>query len=206
MSVCFLFGLKPYGSAVTPLFQPLLHRRVNWQLTKYADSPNFHLTPSPNMVLLRDSLSLLPLALPLLSLPLAAADDCQPVTWTKIRNKARDVATGAAASPPAATELAAAADFQVPGTHEPYLVRRDPATIQPGDFVCRLWIESDEEVNYWTCSDMAARFQLTREQFFEMNPNLLPDCSNIEPETDYCVRGCMSMFSFLVLVVLRLLG
>lgn len=138
-------------------------------------------------MLLAASLSLLlPLFLPFL--PVAEADGCQAATWSKVRNKARDVATGAASLSPTATDLAAAADFQVPvPARDPFVVRRDPLTIHPGDFICRLWIETGEDVNYWTCSDMAARFQLTKAEFFDMNPNLLPDCSNIEPRVTRCI-------------------
>ncbi|KAH8174083.1 CFEM domain-containing protein [Sarocladium implicatum] len=99
-------------------------------------------------------------------------DDCQPSTWGNARLKQAD-----ATSPPRPK------------------ITKHPKTkaaneVAPGDPVCRFWTESPEEVNYYTCSAMAESYGITVELFFQLNPGIDDsDCSNIEPNTEYCVAG-----------------
>lgn len=68
------------------------------------------------------------------------------------------------------------------------LVVRPP--VEPGEINCRMWSFEEEEVNYYTCTKISDRYLMEVEEFFMLNPGLEPDCSNIEPNTRYCVRGC----------------
>jgi hypothetical protein len=102
-----------------------------------------------------------------------AKDECQPVTWSKADvNKVR-----------AATSLAAIA------TPSPASVIMNLSTA-PGDINCRFWFDTNESVNYYTCTTIANIFEITTEEFFALNPELKHDCSNVMPLTTYCVDGC----------------
>lgn len=59
-----------------------------------------------------------------------------------------------------------------------------------GDIVCRYWATSPAEVNYYTCTQLALKYEETVEDFFFLNPTMDRDCETIQPNTDYCVRGC----------------
>lgn len=62
--------------------------------------------------------------------------------------------------------------------------------VQPGEANCRYWADTPEEVSYYTCSQLAHTYELLNEVFFSLNPSLKKDCSNIEPQAEYCVVGC----------------
>ncbi len=47
-----------------------------------------------------------------------------------------------------------------------------------------------DNVDSNTCAQLANKYHITLAKFFMLNPELDPDCSNIEPRTDYCVKGC----------------
>jgi hypothetical protein len=116
-----------------------------------------------------------PLVLSLLSVQRLGvlADDCPPITWRKDRFPAG--ATGVVAAPAAAPT--------------PIVARNMPA-VQPGELNCRFWAKTYDDPNYYTCTKMAKVYGITVGKFFSMYPTLLPDCSNIEPNTEYCVAGC----------------
>lgn len=61
---------------------------------------------------------------------------------------------------------------------------------ETGDIVCRLDTKTGPTVNYYTCKAIADRYQRTIEDFFFLNLSLGKDCSNIQPNTTYCVDGC----------------
>ncbi|OIW32726.1 hypothetical protein CONLIGDRAFT_276828 [Coniochaeta ligniaria NRRL 30616] len=63
------------------------------------------------------------------------------------------------------------------------------AAIQPGEINCRLNFATSVAVNSRTCTELADNFGTRRELFFVLNPALEPDCSNIQPLTEYCVIG-----------------
>lgn len=50
-------------------------------------------------------------------------------------------------------------------------------------------------INYYTCTELAQDYGINVETFFKLNPTVLPDCSNIKANTDYCVAGCKSRAS-----------
>jgi len=60
-----------------------------------------------------------------------------------------------------------------------------------GDVVCRYTAASPSDVNYYTCTELALRYETALEKFFVLNPSMDRDCATIQPNTEYCVRGCM---------------
>jgi hypothetical protein len=46
------------------------------------------------------------------------------------------------------------------------------------------------DINYYTCTELAQDYGISVAKFFKLNPKVLPDCSNIQANTDYCVAGC----------------
>ena len=63
------------------------------------------------------------------------------------------------------------------------------AELTPGDIVCRFDSTTKAEVNYYTCKELANKFSITVEKFFELNPTIDKECSNVKPKTKYCVAG-----------------
>ncbi|GJD05035.1 glycosyl hydrolase family 18 [Colletotrichum higginsianum] len=61
--------------------------------------------------------------------------------------------------------------------------------VKPGEINCRYWADTTEEVNYYTCSQLAHRYEIPNDVFFMLNPGLNKDCSNIKPKSEYCVTG-----------------
>jgi hypothetical protein len=61
-----------------------------------------------------------------------------------------------------------------------------------GDAVCRYTSKTPAAVNYYICSQFADYYRITISKLFQVNPSLDPDCSNIKPNTEYCVAGCKS--------------
>ena len=60
----------------------------------------------------------------------------------------------------------------------------------PGDVVCRYETTTLEQVNYYTCTELALKYSIDVEKFFELNPSVDRDCDTIKPNTKYCVAGC----------------
>lgn len=112
----------------------------------------------------------------------AAADECQPWTWTWDLPRA-----------------ALAAATPAPDARVNVLVRptvktnpRKDIVPQPGDINCRSWGQTYDDVGYWSCNQLAQEFAITIDRFWELNPQLAPDCDGIAPNTEYCVSGCKS--------------
>ncbi|KAH8812141.1 hypothetical protein F5884DRAFT_877588 [Xylogone sp. PMI_703] len=117
------------------------------------------------------SLQLLSFTFFLLSLLSAvAADDCQPSTWAAGAVRLR------AAPTPTVTFNKSASVASM-------------GDAQPGQINCRYWGSTYTDVNYYTCTQLADKYGITIDQFFMLNPELDPDCSNIQQNTDYCVDG-----------------
>lgn len=106
----------------------------------------------------------------------AAADEYQPYTWAAPL-KARD-------AHPTATILVPIATIALEA-------RQNGSTpIQPGQINCRFRRRTYDVVNYYTCTELATTYSMTVEEFFLLNPSLTRDCSNVAPNTEYCIRGC----------------
>ncbi len=110
-----------------------------------------------------------------------ASNDCAPITWLegayhrKVAASAFDDVNTHLASA-ASTSSSAAVPSQAP--------------IQPGEINCRLSYGTWDDVNYYTCTELAEQFGIGLDLFFVLNPGLAPDCGNIQPNTKYCVKGC----------------
>jgi hypothetical protein len=59
-----------------------------------------------------------------------------------------------------------------------------------GEINCRYWTTTPAEVNHYTCLKISQRYSIFKDKLLKLNPNLAHDCSNVQPNTDYCVRGC----------------
>ncbi|KAK3946879.1 hypothetical protein QBC32DRAFT_387288 [Pseudoneurospora amorphoporcata] len=127
----------------------------------------------------------------------AKESECQPIYWEPGQFEKRDLSdtnaalnstTTASASissslPATATSTSAAL---VPVTISP-LINEDP---QPGEINCRDTDSTEGmEINYYTCTVLAARNRISVDTLFGLNPGLDRDCGNIEADTEYCVRG-----------------
>ena len=60
----------------------------------------------------------------------------------------------------------------------------------PGDVVCRYETTTLQEVNYYTCTELARKYSITVEKFLTLNPSVNQNCDTIKPNTKYCVAGC----------------
>ena len=105
-------------------------------------------------------------------LPAVAANECQPSTWNNAR---RSVPTGV-------SPILKVRDGPPIGANS--------SSIAPGSVNCRFTSRTYDDVNYYTCTELAETFGIINELFFVLNPSLQKDCSNIQPNTKYCVAGC----------------
>jgi len=69
-------------------------------------------------------------------------------------------------------------------------------SVQTGQISCRDWAETGEQVNYYTCTQIANERGIDLEVFFELNPDVARDCGNVRPHTKYCTAGCMIILLF----------
>ncbi|KAK1703501.1 hypothetical protein BDP67DRAFT_549741 [Colletotrichum lupini] len=100
---------------------------------------------------------------------LSSAQDgksCQPYTWDSLSQM----------------RIAAADDDS--GPTEGTLI-----IVNPGEVNCRYWTDTPKDVSYYTCSELAQRYDMPSDLFFTLNPSLDRDCGNIKPQTEYCVSG-----------------
>jgi hypothetical protein len=105
----------------------------------------------------------------------SVADECQPSTWGGL---------GARTEPTGTTPLLRART-EIP-------IAGGGGDLDPGDVHCRRPSRTSDSVNYYTCYAMAEMNRISPDLFFTLNPTLNLDCSNIEPDTEYCVDGCES--------------
>lgn len=71
-----------------------------------------------------------------------------------------------------------------------------PVIAAIGDVNCRYHSTTPAVVNYYICSQFADYYELSIDQFFELNPTLNPTCDNVQPDTDYCVAGCKRLSAY----------
>lgn len=119
------------------------------------------------------SMTLIVLAILLFSSVLAAADECAPSTWAE----------------GSITRRQTIANASFPQSPQPKNSSNSTA-IQPGQINCRYYSKTKSSVNSSTCFNTATRYRITVATFFTLNPSLDLDCSNIQPNTRYCVAGC----------------
>ncbi|KAK2025679.1 hypothetical protein LX32DRAFT_596242 [Colletotrichum zoysiae] len=61
--------------------------------------------------------------------------------------------------------------------------------VNPGEINCRYSTVSPAVVTRYTCEILTEYYQLPHDDFFVLNPGLNKNCSNIKPQTEYCVAG-----------------
>jgi hypothetical protein len=61
---------------------------------------------------------------------------------------------------------------------------------KPGEISCRNWGPTCDVADPWSCHQLAEDYGITIEKFWELNPQLAPDCQGIATYTEYCVAGC----------------
>lgn len=71
-----------------------------------------------------------------------------------------------------------------------FIVTSIKAAVAPGEINCRYSAFSSDNVNYYTCTELAEWYYITIEDFFQLNPTIDKECSNVKPNTEYCVQGC----------------
>ncbi|KAH9219719.1 hypothetical protein DL95DRAFT_291091, partial [Leptodontidium sp. 2 PMI_412] len=105
-----------------------------------------------------------------------AADNplCQPANWTE--SSVSGLRQDASISQPLREPINSKFDD-------------DDYQIQPGEINCRYTSITGSQVNYYTCQQLAIEDDITVEMFFFLNPEIHPDCGNIQPRTEYCVEG-----------------
>jgi hypothetical protein len=123
---------------------------------------------------------ILPLVFLLLSSPAAlAANDCQPSRWDNLAR--RDAPSGV---------------LSVLEARDGPSIGANSSDFTTGSINCRFPGRTYDDVNYYTCSQLAETYHITNELFFLLNPTLHNNCSNIQPNTKYCVAGCKPFYPF----------
>ncbi|KAK0105346.1 hypothetical protein ONS96_004740 [Cadophora gregata f. sp. sojae] len=81
-------------------------------------------------------------------------------------------------------------DYSVP---LPPIIRRldndNDYQIQAGELNCPYTGVTGIEVDQNTCKKLATEDDITVERFLFLNPEIDPDCGNIQPRTEYCTEG-----------------
>ncbi|KAF8847604.1 hypothetical protein BDZ45DRAFT_607227 [Acephala macrosclerotiorum] len=125
------------------------------------------------------SLKLLSLAILLAPISsVLASNDCAASTWSKAGLKIRQASTSttSTSSASAATSSTATDIISV-------------GNVTAGQVNCRYSGTTDSDVNYYTCTLLSQFYGISNQVFFTLNPGLALDCSNIQPNTPYCVSG-----------------
>ncbi|KAG4444402.1 hypothetical protein IFR05_000167 [Cadophora sp. M221] len=144
-----------------------------------------------------------------------AAGTCQPVKWSKLAR--RDVTsqsittsstfisslrpstsngiliTSSTKSSATSSQTATSLTSSALAMDTPTLFQNTSlittGNITAGTVNCRSSAPTTDQVNYYTCSLLAITYGITVEKFFILNPTILPDCSNIKPNSLYCTAG-----------------
>jgi hypothetical protein len=112
---------------------------------------------------------------------ITAAGDCRPATWNR-----------------------ALLDQEITTNRIVYNLSESVANVgnvQPGQINCRDWDQTGDQVNYYTCTQMATARGIGIEKFFELNPDVKRECGNIRPYTSYCIAGC-KISSYILIILL----
>lgn len=128
-----------------------------------------------------------------------ASDQCAPSIWQPGQFEGRLFVAATTSIPTSSFSSGASTGVSssVGTTSSPVPVVISPVVsggnITAGTVNCR-YAGSTEgmDINYYTCSALAAQYGISIETFFMLNPDLNPDCGNIKADTDYCVSGCKS--------------
>ncbi|KAK3938522.1 carbohydrate-binding module family 18 protein [Diplogelasinospora grovesii] len=118
--------------------------------------------------------------LSILFLTVRASNDCQPVTWSNTKRGEESVAKRLDGVGPRDNATTTTPKYQS-------LV--STGNVSAGEINCRYSSTTGSDVNYYTCTQLATRYGITNDVLFTLNPTLSLDCSNIQPNTPYCVAG-----------------
>ncbi|OBT74629.1 hypothetical protein VF21_06412 [Pseudogymnoascus sp. 05NY08] len=132
-----------------------------------------------------------------------ASNDCAPATWSKAGLKVRQVTSSTSKSPVSSSSslLKSITSSSSKASTSSTLTSSSAATsstainilatgnVTAGQVNCRYSGTTDSEVNYYTCTSLAKFYGISNKVFFTLNPELALDCSNIKPNTPYCVSG-----------------
>lgn len=128
-----------------------------------------------------------------LTKPVQASDDCAPSTWLPGEFQKRALTTSVTSASSIATSSASTTFTALATTVSPVAISPliSDGNVAPGEVNCR-WTDTTLglDINYYTCTALAIDYGITIETFFLLNPDLKTDCSNIRPDTEYCVQGC----------------
>ncbi|KAI1810627.1 hypothetical protein GGS20DRAFT_579729 [Poronia punctata] len=151
---------------------------------------------------IRDSSWLRALGFSLISLhwiiAVYAADECAPSVWQPGQFEKR--APLITPSPVSTTTSPRAGSVSQSSSSSAAIATTTPVVsvsplvnagdVAPGEVNCRYTTNTaDVDINYYTCTALATKYDISVETFFMLNPTVKPDCSNIQADTDYCVSG-----------------
>lgn len=132
-----------------------------------------------------------------------ASDDCAPSTWQPGQLKRDVTSTSSRLTLSIGTSTVLSSSAISTSNHPPAATT---VTISPlvtsgdigvGQVNCRYAANTEGmSINYYTCTELAQGYGIEVATFFKLNPTVLPDCSNIKANTDYCVAGCKSRIFF----------
>ncbi|KAE9372960.1 carbohydrate-binding module family 18 protein [Stipitochalara longipes BDJ] len=117
---------------------------------------------------------------------------CADVKWQPGQFMKRELSDSNSNSTPTSTASSSGSISSSSPAPVPVIISPLIATgqVTAGELVCR-FTDSTEglDINYYTCTLLANTWGITVEKFFDLNPGLAPDCSNIQADTEYCVQG-----------------
>jgi hypothetical protein len=125
-----------------------------------------------------------------------ASNDCAASTWQPGQFK-RDV-TSTSSQLTSSTSTGISLSSATVNTASPLPTVIISPIISSGDVSvgqvnCRYAANTEGmDINYYTCTKLAQGYGISVATFFKLNPTVLPDCSNIKANSDYCVAGCKS--------------
>jgi hypothetical protein len=131
-----------------------------------------------------------------------ASNTCQPVTWADNLAR-RDTITSIVGNSTAAPTSTTSSVITTPTLD--ILGSISTGDVQPGAINCRYAANTYDDANYYTCTSMADKYEISLDTFFALNPTLNPDCGNIQKNTIYCVSGCECQLEFSNLIYTMLM-
>jgi hypothetical protein len=55
--------------------------------------------------------------------------------------------------------------------------------VKPGELNYRAWGKTYNQVEFYTCTEICNKYQITTDYFISLNPTLKTDCSNTRPNS-----------------------